>query len=113
MGTDEPVVMEEAIAEVQNPLVAITFQKNVDRKKKYLEAEPKALGVPSVPLCKRPNDMLEVAILKLWALSLLLQITQIGLSAFQMIFVSVFLAKELSSLETDIPFFIASLLVGQ
>lgn len=37
--------MEEAAAAVQNPLVAITFQKNADRKKKYLEAEPKALGV--------------------------------------------------------------------
>lgn len=40
--------MEEAVTAVQNPLVAITFQKNIDRKKKYLEAEPKALGVPSV-----------------------------------------------------------------
>ncbi|TNM93467.1 uncharacterized protein LOC130522879 [Takifugu flavidus] len=79
---DESVIMEEATTAVQNPLVAITFQKNTDRKKKYLEAEPKALGI-----------------------------TQIGLSAFQIICVSVFLAKDLSSMGTDIPFFISSSLV--
>lgn len=54
--------MEESITAVQNPLVAITFEKNIDRKKKYLEAEPKALGVPSVRLCKSPNEQLKVAI---------------------------------------------------
>ena len=30
----------------QDPLVAVTFQKNPNRKQKFLEAEPKALGVP-------------------------------------------------------------------
>ena len=31
----------------QDPLVAVTFQKNPNRKQKFLEAEPKALGVPT------------------------------------------------------------------
>uniref|UniRef100_A0A3Q3XEA3 Uncharacterized protein n=1 Tax=Mola mola TaxID=94237 RepID=A0A3Q3XEA3_MOLML len=76
-------VVEEGVRPAQSPLVAVTFQKNVQRKQKYLEAEPKALGV----------------------------ITQIGLSAFQIICVSVFLAKDLSGMNTDLPFFISSLLV--
>lgn len=61
--------MEEAPTAAQNPLVAITFQKNIDRKKKYLEAEPKALGVPSVRLCKRLNETLKVVILETCAAS--------------------------------------------
>lgn len=77
---EEAVVVEAGAAE--SPLVAVTFQRNVHRKQKYLEAEPKALGI-----------------------------TQIGLSVFQIICVSVFLAKGLSHMETDIPFIIASLLV--
>lgn len=35
----------------QNPLVALTFQRNIHRKEKYLEAEPKALGVLYVCVC--------------------------------------------------------------
>lgn len=66
----------------QSPLVAVSFQRNIHRKEKYLEAEPKALGI-----------------------------TQIGLSVFQIICVSMFLIKDLSRFQTDIPFFISSLLV--
>ncbi|XP_042257176.1 uncharacterized protein LOC121889358 [Thunnus maccoyii] len=77
---DEAAVVEAG--SVENPLVAVTFQRNVHRKEKYLEAEPKALGI-----------------------------TQIGLSVFQVNCVIVFLAKGLSVMENDIPFLIASLLV--
>ncbi|XP_068163806.1 membrane-spanning 4-domains subfamily A member 4A-like [Antennarius striatus] len=73
---------QDAISPAQSPLVAVTFQKNVHRKEKYLEAEPQALGI-----------------------------TQIGLSLFQIISVVVFLAKDLTRVSTDIPFFISSLLV--
>ncbi|XP_070711224.1 membrane-spanning 4-domains subfamily A member 4A-like isoform X2 [Pempheris klunzingeri] len=66
----------------QGPLVAVTFQRNVHRKLKYLEGEPKALGI-----------------------------TQIGLSVYQITSVSVFLAKDLSRLPTDLPLLISSLLV--
>ncbi|KAM4537209.1 uncharacterized protein PAE49_021567 [Odontesthes bonariensis] len=79
---DDAAVMEEGISPAQNPLIAVTFQRNVHRKQKYLEAEPKALGI-----------------------------TQIGLSAYKIICVGVFQAKGLSQLNTDIPFFISSLLV--
>ncbi|XP_040887184.1 uncharacterized protein LOC121177055 [Toxotes jaculatrix] len=79
---DEDAVVEEGISPAQSPLVAVTFQRNIHRKEKYLEAEPKALGI-----------------------------TQIGLSAFQIIGVSVLLANGPSHTETDIPFFISSLLV--
>nr|XP_046236654.1 uncharacterized protein LOC124054547 [Scatophagus argus] len=79
---DEAVAVEESISPAQGPLVAVSFQRDVHRKKKYLEAEPKALGI-----------------------------TQIGLSVFQIISVSVFLGKGLSYVHTDIPFFISSLLV--
>lgn len=44
-------------------------------------------------------------------LPLLCQITQIGLSAYQIICVSVFMAKDLSNTTRDVLFFIASLLV--
>ncbi|KAM9834178.1 uncharacterized protein ACBT44_010468 [Syngnathus typhle] len=39
---------DEAIApesSTQNPLVSVTFQRDPNRKQKYLEAEPKALGL--------------------------------------------------------------------
>ncbi|XP_026171277.1 uncharacterized protein LOC113135438 isoform X1 [Mastacembelus armatus] len=79
---DGAAFVEESASPAQSPLVAVTFQRNVQRKQKYLEAEPKALGI-----------------------------TQIGLSVFQLICMSVFLAKGLSPMETDIPVFVLSLLV--
>ncbi|KAM3590219.1 uncharacterized protein V6R79_005989 [Siganus canaliculatus] len=78
----ETEVVEEGISPPQNPLVAVSFHKNVNRKQKYLEAEPKALGI-----------------------------TQIGLSVFQLSFVSACLAKDLLPLDADVAFFVASLLV--
>uniref|UniRef100_A0A3B3D4Q0 Uncharacterized protein n=1 Tax=Oryzias melastigma TaxID=30732 RepID=A0A3B3D4Q0_ORYME len=42
-GAAEVVVEDSGPA--QSPLVSITFQRDVNWKKKYLEAEPKALGV--------------------------------------------------------------------
>ncbi|XP_070785834.1 membrane-spanning 4-domains subfamily A member 4A-like [Enoplosus armatus] len=71
-----------AAEEGTSPLVAVTFQRNANRKQKYLEAEPKALGI-----------------------------TQIGLSVFQITCLGVFLAKDLSRSEGDIAFFVSSLLV--
>ncbi|XP_022073690.1 uncharacterized protein LOC110968156 [Acanthochromis polyacanthus] len=87
MMAEEAAIVEEDISPAQisgseNPLVAVTFQRNVHRKQKYLEAEPKALGI-----------------------------TQVGLSMYMIICVAVFQAKGLTSLDTDIPFFISSLLV--
>uniref|UniRef100_A0A3P8SRS4 Si:ch211-212k18.8 n=1 Tax=Amphiprion percula TaxID=161767 RepID=A0A3P8SRS4_AMPPE len=87
MMAEEAAIVEEDISPAQisgseSPLVALTFQRNVHRKQKYLEAEPKALGI-----------------------------TQVGLSMYMIICVAVFQAKGLSSLSTDIPFFISSLLV--
>lgn len=79
---DEAAVMVEDVSPAQSPLVAISFQRNVRRKEKYLEGEPKALGI-----------------------------TQIGLSVFQITCVAVFLSKGLNPDTTDIPFFISSLLV--
>lgn len=78
----DEAVMEEGATPAQNPLVAVTFQRNVHRKEKYLEAEPKALGI-----------------------------TQIGLSMFQITCVTVFLSKDLTHGQESIPFFISSLLV--
>ncbi|XP_030018491.1 uncharacterized protein LOC115438796 [Sphaeramia orbicularis] len=66
-----------------SPLVSVTFQRNEQRKNKYLEAEPKALGI-----------------------------TQIGLSVFQASCAGVFLAKGLSRYDIDIVFFISSLLIA-
>ncbi|XP_077355446.1 membrane-spanning 4-domains subfamily A member 4A isoform X2 [Festucalex cinctus] len=34
----------------QNPLVTVTFQRDANRKQKYLEAEPKALGITQIVL---------------------------------------------------------------
>uniref|UniRef100_UPI0037E7BADA membrane-spanning 4-domains subfamily A member 4A-like n=1 Tax=Semicossyphus pulcher TaxID=241346 RepID=UPI0037E7BADA len=79
---DEEAVVQEGVSPAQSPLVSVSFQRDVNRKQKYLEAEPKFLGV-----------------------------TQIGLSAFQIINVAVFLANDLSQFGTDIAFFISSLLV--
>ncbi|XP_045921650.1 uncharacterized protein LOC123981073 isoform X2 [Micropterus dolomieu] len=42
---DEAADVEEGTSLTQSPLVTVTFQRNVHRKEKYLEAEPKALGV--------------------------------------------------------------------
>ncbi|XP_068569791.1 membrane-spanning 4-domains subfamily A member 4A-like [Cebidichthys violaceus] len=79
---DVAAVVEEGIGSAQNPLVLVGFQRNVRRKEKYLEAEPKALGI-----------------------------TQISLSVFQITCVAVFLSNGLSDKWTDIPFFISSLLL--
>lgn len=78
----EAAVLEEGISPAQSPLVAVSFQKNVHRNQKYLEAEPKALGI-----------------------------TQIGLSVFHITCGVVFLSKGLSHVYTDITLFISSLLV--
>ncbi|XP_008285996.1 uncharacterized protein LOC103361640 [Stegastes partitus] len=82
MMAEEAAVVEEDVSPAQSPLVAVTFQRNVRRKEKYLEAEPRALGI-----------------------------TQVGLSVYMIVCVGVFQAKGLSSLDTDIPVFISSLLV--
>lgn len=79
---DGAAFVEEGISPAQSPLVAVSFQRNVHRKEKYLEAEPKALGI-----------------------------TQIGMSVFQITCVAVFLSKGLSMEQTDVPFFISSLLL--
>lgn len=79
---DDAAVVEEGRNPTQSPLVQVSFQRNVHRKQKYLEAEPKALGI-----------------------------TQIGLSAYQILCVAVFLSKDLSNVGTDIPYFISTLLV--
>ncbi|KAM9836552.1 uncharacterized protein ACBR49_018984 [Aulostomus maculatus] len=78
---DEAVAVE-AGPPPQGPLVAVTFQRNIYRSQKYLEAEPKALGI-----------------------------TQIGLSVFQMTCLGVFLYKGLVEEGPDVAFFISSLLV--
>lgn len=44
--------------------------------------------------------------------SLCSQITQIGLSAYQILCVAVFLAKDLSNVGSDIPYFVSTLLVS-
>ncbi|XP_026208882.1 uncharacterized protein LOC113157536 [Anabas testudineus] len=80
---DEAAVVEKGISPVQSPLVEVSFQKNVNRKQKYLEAEPKALGI-----------------------------TQIGMSLFNITCSTVFVAKGLSHQETEIPVFVSSLLVA-
>ncbi|XP_077400239.1 membrane-spanning 4-domains subfamily A member 4A-like [Vanacampus margaritifer] len=44
---------DEAVASdssTQNPLVTVTFQRDANRKQKYLEAEPKALGITQITL---------------------------------------------------------------
>ncbi|XP_026208881.1 uncharacterized protein LOC113157535 [Anabas testudineus] len=79
---DEAAVVEEGISPVQSPLVEVSFQKNVNRKQKYLEAEPKALGI-----------------------------TQICLSLFNITCASVFLANRVCRLPPQIPFLVSSLLV--
>ncbi|RVE60140.1 hypothetical protein OJAV_G00178000 [Oryzias javanicus] len=82
--------MTEGAAEVevedsgpaQSPLVSITFQRDVNWTKKYLEAEPKALGI-----------------------------TQIGLSLYMVICLSVFHSQELTVQGTMTPFYCFSLMV--
>ncbi|KAM3591130.1 uncharacterized protein V6R79_022961 [Siganus canaliculatus] len=78
----ETAVVEEGVNPAQSPLVAVTFQEDANRKLKYLEAKPKALGI-----------------------------TQIGLVLFQVNFVIVFMAKgvmDMKNLFPEIPFFICS-----
>nr|XP_023997442.1 uncharacterized protein LOC112074513 isoform X1 [Salvelinus alpinus] len=41
---------EEAVPGAEGPLVAVTFQKTAHKKQKYLESEPKALGVAQIAL---------------------------------------------------------------
>uniref|UniRef100_A0A4W5K1C2 Uncharacterized protein n=1 Tax=Hucho hucho TaxID=62062 RepID=A0A4W5K1C2_9TELE len=41
---------EEALPGVEGPLVAVTFQRNPHQKQKYLESQPKALGVTQIAL---------------------------------------------------------------
>ncbi|XP_058482113.1 uncharacterized protein LOC131457223 [Solea solea] len=79
---DEAAVVEEGAAPAENPLVAVTFQKNHQRAHKYLESEPRALGI-----------------------------TQICFSLFQIILVIMLIAQELVTLESGILFLIASPLV--
>uniref|UniRef100_A0A4W5N9A9 Uncharacterized protein n=1 Tax=Hucho hucho TaxID=62062 RepID=A0A4W5N9A9_9TELE len=45
---------EEAVPGAEGPLVAVTFQRNLHQKQKYLESQPKALGV------KHPEQINEV-----------------------------------------------------
>ncbi|XP_049601637.1 membrane-spanning 4-domains subfamily A member 4A [Syngnathus scovelli] len=44
---DEAIEPESS---TQNPLVTVTFQRDPNRKQKYLEAEPKALGITQILL---------------------------------------------------------------
>ncbi|KAM3590376.1 uncharacterized protein V6R79_008253 [Siganus canaliculatus] len=81
MSVETPVV-EEGVNPAQSPLVTVTFQRDANRKLKYLEAEPKALGI-----------------------------TQIGLSAFQVNLVGLFMVKGMMPVYPEIPFFICSLMV--
>ncbi|XP_029931457.1 uncharacterized protein LOC115376130 [Myripristis murdjan] len=78
----EGAAVEAGSGPDQSPLVSVTFQRDPARKQKYLESEPKALGI-----------------------------TQIGLSVFQISVVSVFMARGLDHVSVEIPFIIASLLV--
>ncbi|XP_061768381.1 membrane-spanning 4-domains subfamily A member 4A-like isoform X2 [Nerophis ophidion] len=39
----------------QNPLVTVSFQRDANRKQKYLEAEPKALGITSTSVFHSQN----------------------------------------------------------
>uniref|UniRef100_A0A1A8CZ90 Membrane-spanning 4-domains subfamily A member 4A-like n=1 Tax=Nothobranchius kadleci TaxID=1051664 RepID=A0A1A8CZ90_NOTKA len=80
--SDEEAVMEESIIPAQSPLVSVTFQRNAHRKEKFLEAEPKALGI-----------------------------AEIGLSLYTIICLGVLQSKGLSDPSSGIPIFIASLLL--
>uniref|UniRef100_A0A8C5DEY4 Uncharacterized protein n=1 Tax=Gouania willdenowi TaxID=441366 RepID=A0A8C5DEY4_GOUWI len=76
------VVVEGRVEPDHSPLVAVTFQRDAHRKEKYLEAEPKALGI-----------------------------SQITMSVLNILCVGVFLSKGLGLLSTDLIIFISSLLV--
>lgn len=111
---DDAAFVEEGIGPAQSPLVAVSFQRNVHRKEKYLEAEPKALGVPRVSVCVSLSNY---TFRELWLLNVnspvcCPQITQIGLSVFQNSCVAVLLSKGLSHGPIGIPFFISSLTVN-
>lgn len=79
---DEASVVEEGSGAAQSPLVSVSFQRNVHRKEKYLEAEPKALGI-----------------------------TQVGLSVYKITCMGVFVSQGMSQENTYIPILISSLLV--
>ncbi|XP_005807957.1 uncharacterized protein LOC102233605 [Xiphophorus maculatus] len=79
---DEAVAAEQGASPAQSPLVTVTFQRNAKRTEKYLEAEPKVLGI-----------------------------TQICFSVYMIISLSLFRAKGLSSYQPDIPLLVFSLLV--
>ncbi|XP_024144574.1 uncharacterized protein LOC112156499 [Oryzias melastigma] len=79
-GAAEVVVEDSGPA--QSPLVSITFQRDVNWKKKYLEAEPKALGI-----------------------------TQIGLSLYVVVCLTVFHSQDLPVQRTMIAFYCFSLMV--
>ncbi|KAK5848707.1 hypothetical protein PBY51_006299 [Eleginops maclovinus] len=79
---DEASFVEEGVPPSQAPLVSVSFQRSVNRKQKYLEAEPRALGI-----------------------------TQIGLSLFQIISSVVFLSNGLNTAQTDLTIIVASVLV--
>ncbi|CAL1590696.1 unnamed protein product [Knipowitschia caucasica] len=64
------------------PLVSVTFQKNAHRKLKYLEGEPKVLGI-----------------------------TQIGLSVFQASCMTSFIANSVYRSEIATPFVISTILI--
>ncbi|XP_042370687.1 uncharacterized protein LOC121964549, partial [Plectropomus leopardus] len=78
---DEAAVVEEVTRPAQSPLITVSFQRSAHRKEKYLEAEPKALGI-----------------------------TQIGLSIFKITCTAVFLITGLGHVFMDVMFFIASAL---
>ncbi|XP_063756554.1 uncharacterized protein LOC134875817 isoform X2 [Eleginops maclovinus] len=79
---DEASFVEEGVPPSQAPLVSVSFQRSVNRKQKYLEAEPRALGI-----------------------------TQIGLSLFQIISSVVFLSNGLNTAQTDLTIIVASVLL--
>ncbi|XP_061565489.1 uncharacterized protein LOC133419983 [Cololabis saira] len=72
----------EGLSPAQSPLVTVSFQKDDHRKKKFLEAEPRALGI-----------------------------TQVGLSVYNIICGCVLQSNGLTRLPTDLLIFISSLLV--
>lgn len=78
----EPVVMEEDPGSSHSPLVSVSFQKNEERKFKFLEGEPKALGI-----------------------------TQICLSVFHISCIAVLFGKNLLTTGLEIPSFIFSIFI--
>ncbi|XP_026171285.1 uncharacterized protein LOC113135438 isoform X2 [Mastacembelus armatus] len=79
---DGAAFVEESASPAQSPLVAVTFQRNVQRKQKYLEAEPKALGVIIAGSVAIAAQNLHVPTLRA---CLGMQIVSCGASVFNMI----------------------------